>query len=63
MEGDEAYPNMKLVDSRGIFKAKTNQSGDIVGHKARLITRGFTQVEGQVYHEVFASTVEDKTVR
>ena len=59
----KADPNMKLVDSRWIFKVKTNQSGEIVRYKARLVARGFWQVEGQDYHERFAPTVKYVTVR
>ncbi|XP_062977616.1 uncharacterized protein LOC134395383 [Elgaria multicarinata webbii] len=54
---------MELLDSRWIFKVKTDQFGKIVCHKARLVARGFAQIEGQDYHEIFAPTIRFESIR
>jgi hypothetical protein len=37
-----------------VFKLKKNEAGEVVKHKARLVTRGFVQQEGIDYDNTFA---------
>ena len=44
-------------------KTKEDSDGNPVGYKARLVARGFTQLEGIDYEETFAPTAKFVTIR
>jgi hypothetical protein len=46
----------KPLTSRLVLKAKKNKNNQIVKYKARLVVRGFQQIEGLDFNETFAST-------
>jgi len=46
-----------------VFKVKTDETGAITQHKARLTPKGFRQKEGVDYFEVFARTGSYKAMR
>jgi hypothetical protein len=46
--------NTNIVDSKWVFRIKKNSAGEIDKYKARLVARGFTQIHGVDYHEMFA---------
>lgn len=46
-----------------MFKVKKDPSGKIVKHKARLVVKGYAQVQGVDYDEVFAPVARMETVR
>ena len=37
--------NVKIINSRWVYKVKRNETGEIVQHKARLVAKGFQQDE------------------
>ena len=37
-----------------IFKNKTDESGNVIRNKARLIAQGYSQIEGIDFDETFA---------
>jgi hypothetical protein len=43
----------KLVGSKWTYRAKTNENGDVVKYKARLVAQGFSQIQGLHYDETF----------
>lgn len=49
---------MKLVTSKFIFKRKMGDTGEVTRHKARLVARGFQQLEGIDFQETFAAVVK-----
>ena len=59
----ELPPGKKAVDSKLVFRIKTNQWGEVEKYKARFVARGFSQRPGEDYHETFSSVTKMGTVR
>jgi hypothetical protein len=38
--------NRKIVDSRWVYKTKSDAKGEITRYKARLVAKGFSQING-----------------
>lgn len=55
--------DMNEISAKWIFKVKHDSRGNIERYKARLVARGFTQVEGVDYNEIFAPVVRMDSVR
>lgn len=53
----------KTLTNRWIFKTKTNQEGEIVKRKARLVVRGHTQQTGIDYEETYAPVTRYESIR
>jgi hypothetical protein len=53
----------KLVKSKWIFKIKHKVDGNIFKYKARLVTKGFTQLLGIDYGETFSATVKINSIQ
>lgn len=56
-------PGKNIVDSKWIYKIKFKPNGDVECYKARLVARGFTQIEGEDFHETFAPVAKLVTMR
>ncbi len=55
--------NANVVTCKWVYKTKEDAEGNAMRRKARLVARGFTQVEGKDYEEIFAPTAKCVTVR
>jgi hypothetical protein len=55
--------NYRPLPSRLILKIKRDLKGNIDKYKCRLVAKGYQQVLGRDYDEVFAPTVETATLR
>ncbi|KAK1606629.1 hypothetical protein QYE76_030302 [Lolium multiflorum] len=53
----------KAVENKWIFKRKTDADGNITVYKARLVTKGFRQIQGVDYDETFSPVAKLKSVR
>jgi len=50
----ELPPGKRAVGVKYVFRRKTDQDGNVVQHKVRLVAKGFTQVPGEDFGQVFA---------
>ena len=53
----------KLVGCRWVFTYKFNSDGSIAKYKARLVARGFSQIEGEHYDETYSPVVQQDSFR
>jgi len=53
----------KAVDSKLVFKHKTDEHGRIVKYKSRFVARGFSQRPGEDYRETYSSMAKLVTVQ
>ena len=53
----------KVIGTKWVLRVKTNAEGNLDKFKARVVAKGFRQVEGVDYYEVFALTIRFESVR
>jgi hypothetical protein len=59
----ERQPDMNVIGSKWVYKIKRKGDGTVERFKARLVARGFSQIEGVDYDETFAPVMRYKTLR
>jgi hypothetical protein len=52
-----------VIGSKWVFKNKLNEQGQIVRNKARLVCKGYAQIEGQEFDETFAPVARMEVIR
>ncbi|XP_075494766.1 uncharacterized protein LOC142532333 [Primulina tabacum] len=55
--------NVNVIGSKWILKNKTDESGNIIRNKARLVAQGYTQVDGVDFDETFVPVARMESVR
>jgi hypothetical protein len=63
VDRSEVNKDATVVDTRWVFAVKTDSEGYVNRFKARLVARGFTQVEDKDYGDVYAPVVGVEDVR
>ena len=46
--------NKNVIGTKWVFRNKVNEDGQVFRNKARLVCKGFAQVEGVYFEETFA---------
>jgi hypothetical protein len=52
-----------VIDSKWVFKNKMNEQGHIVRNKAKLVYKGYAQVEGHDFDETFAPVTRLEAIK
>ena len=52
-----------VINTKWIFKNKTDEDGEVVRNKSRLVAQGYTQVEGVDFDESFALVARLESIR
>ena len=52
-----------VIETKWIFKNKSDAFGNITKKKARLVTQGYTQIEGIDFDDIFAPIVRIESIR
>nr|GEX29117.1 retrovirus-related Pol polyprotein from transposon TNT 1-94 [Tanacetum cinerariifolium] len=58
----ELHPNGKIVDSKWLFKKKTDMDGVVHTYKARLVAKGYTQTPWIDYEETFSPVADIRAI-
>ena len=52
-----------IIGTKWIFCNKTNEEGNVIHNKARLVAQGYSQMEGVDYDETFAPVARMESTR
>lgn len=59
----DAPPDVNIIGSKWVFRAKKDAAGNVVRYKARLVAQGFSQVPGVDYFDTFAPVARLASIR
>lgn len=55
--------DVNIIGTKWIFKNKSDEHGNIVRNKAKLIAQGYTQIEGVDIEETFVPVGKIESIR
>mmetsp|Transcript_14864 Transcript_14864/g.25335 ORF Transcript_14864/g.25335 Transcript_14864/m.25335 type:complete len:1270 (-) Transcript_14864:150-3959(-) len=55
--------NKKLVDTKWVYDLKKDHEGNIIRYKSRLVAKGYSQIEGVDYNQVFSPVIRPESIR
>jgi hypothetical protein len=55
--------NKNVIGSKWVYKNKMNEQGNIVRNKARLVCKGYAQIEGLDFDETFVPVERLEAIR
>jgi hypothetical protein len=56
-------PKLNIVDNKWVFRNKQDEHGVVTRNKSRLVTKGYSQIEGFNFEETFAPIVRLELIR
>jgi hypothetical protein len=54
--------NKNVIDTKWVFRNKLNEDGQVTRNKARLVCKGYAQIEGINFEETFASVARMEAI-
>jgi hypothetical protein len=55
--------NKNVIDTKWVFRNKLNEDGQVTRNKARLVCKGYAQIEGIDFEETFSSVARMEAIR
>jgi len=52
-----------VIGTKWVFKNKLNEQGQLIRKKARLVYKGYAQIEGMYFEETFATIARVEAIR
>jgi hypothetical protein len=52
-----------VINTKWVFRNKLNEDGQVTKKKARLVCKGYTQVEGIDFEEIFSPVARMEAIR
>ena len=52
-----------IIGTKWVFKNKMNEEGQVIRNKARLVCKGYSQIEGIDFNETFALATRLEAIR
>ena len=52
-----------VIGTKWVFRNKLNEEGKVTRNKARLVCKGYAQIEGVDFEETFASVARMESIR
>ena len=56
-------PKQNVIGTKWVFRNKKDEYGVVTRNKARLVSQGFTQIEGLDFGETYAPVARPKSIR